>query len=124
MAEKIAKRRPDCPVYVVAADSVTPVLLDVDYSVTVKEEADILTPIIDDIKEERYKNEFECEFTRTTINDCIKNPENYGPEQRAKIMAYYYYKPDTESYDGNEECDYCHGPVGRCGGRCRDSDLY
>jgi hypothetical protein len=43
MAEKIAKRRPSCPVYVVAADSVTPVLLDVEYSVTMKEEADILT---------------------------------------------------------------------------------
>ena len=43
MAEKIAKRRPSCPVYVVAADSVTPVLLDVDYSVSLKEEADILT---------------------------------------------------------------------------------
>jgi hypothetical protein len=43
MAEKIAKRRPDCPVYVVAADSVTPVLLDVDYSVSLKEEATILT---------------------------------------------------------------------------------
>jgi hypothetical protein len=43
MAEKIAKRRPDCPVYVVAADSVTPVLLEVDYTVTMKEEADILT---------------------------------------------------------------------------------
>ena len=43
MAEKIAKRRPDCPVYVVAADSVSPVLLEVDYSVTLKEEVDILT---------------------------------------------------------------------------------
>ena len=43
MAEKIAKRRPDCPVYVVAADSVSPVLLEVDYSVSVKEEAAILT---------------------------------------------------------------------------------
>lgn len=43
MAEKIAKRRPDCPVYVIAANSVSPVLLDVDYSVTVKEEKDILT---------------------------------------------------------------------------------
>jgi hypothetical protein len=43
MAEKIAKRRPSCPVNVVAADSVTPVLLDVDYSESLKEEADILT---------------------------------------------------------------------------------
>ena len=25
---------------------------------------------------------------------------------------------------GDEECDYCHGPFGRCGGSCRDSDLY
>ena len=25
---------------------------------------------------------------------------------------------------GDEECDYCHGPVGRGGGRCRDTDLY
>ena len=23
---------------------------------------------------------------------------------------------------GDEECDYCHGPFGRCGGSCRDSD--
>ncbi len=27
-----------------------------------------------------------------------------------------------EEIDGDEECDYCHGPVGRCGYRCRDSD--
>jgi hypothetical protein len=25
---------------------------------------------------------------------------------------------------GDEECDYCHGPVGRCGGSCKDTDLY
>jgi hypothetical protein len=81
-----------------------------------KEEFNILTPVLDDIKEERYYNEFECEFTRTTINDCIKNPENYGPEQRARIMGYY------NEADGNEECDYCHGEIGRCGGRCRDRD--
>ena len=58
--------------------------------------------------------------TSTTINDCIKNPEKYGPEMRARIMAYTY----THESDGDEECDYCHGPVGRCGSRCRDSDLY
>ena len=23
---------------------------------------------------------------------------------------------------GDEECDYCHGPVGRCGGSCKDTD--
>lgn len=28
---------------------------------------------------------------------------------------------DDES-DGSDECDYCHGPVGRCGGRCKDRD--
>ena len=44
LAEKIAKRRPECPVYVVSATSVTPVLLDVDpVTVTEKEEKDILT---------------------------------------------------------------------------------
>jgi hypothetical protein len=44
LAEKIAKRRPECPVYVVSANSVTPVLLDVDpVTITEKEEKDILT---------------------------------------------------------------------------------
>jgi len=45
LAERIAKRRPDCPVYVVEATSVTPVLLEIDtqFSVTDKEEKDILT---------------------------------------------------------------------------------
>ena len=34
-------------------------------------------------------------------------------------------KDDGEdSVDLNDECDYCHGPVGCCGGRCRDRDLY
>ena len=44
-AEKIAKRRPDCQVYVVGANSVSPVLLDVEPepSITEKEEKDILT---------------------------------------------------------------------------------
>ena len=28
------------------------------------------------------------------------------------------------SEDGHEECDNCHGSVGRCGGRCTDRDLY
>jgi hypothetical protein len=88
-----------------------------------KEEADILGPILYDIKEERYYNELECEFTSTTINDCIKKPENYGPEQRAKIMAYCYsYKLDPETNDLDDECDYCHGAIGRCGGRCKDRD--
>jgi len=81
-----------------------------------KEETDLLPPILESIKEERYYKELECEFTRTTINDCIKNPENYGPQQRARIMGYY------NRADGNEECDYCHGEIGRCGGRCRDRD--
>jgi homoserine trans-succinylase len=47
LAERIAKRRPDCPVYVVSATSVSPVLLEVDmtsqYKVSEKEEKDILT---------------------------------------------------------------------------------
>jgi hypothetical protein len=44
LAERIAKRRPECPVYVVSANSVTPVLLDVDpVTITEKEEKDILT---------------------------------------------------------------------------------
>lgn len=33
-------------------------------------------------------------------------------------------KKREEEEDANEECDYCHGPVGRCGGSCRDRDLY
>ena len=47
LAERIAKKRPDCPVYVVSATSVSPVLLEVDttshYKVSEKEEKDILT---------------------------------------------------------------------------------
>ena len=44
-AEKIAKKYPNCPVYVVAASSVTPVLLDVEpeSNITEKEEKEILT---------------------------------------------------------------------------------
>jgi hypothetical protein len=29
---------------------------------------------------------------------------------------------DDDSEDLDEECDYCHGPIGRCGGRCKDRD--
>jgi hypothetical protein len=47
LAERIAKRRHDCPVYVVQADSQVPVLLEIDvstrYTITEKEEKDILT---------------------------------------------------------------------------------
>lgn len=43
LAERIAKRRPKFPIYLVSADSVSPVLLEVDYPVTEKEEKDILT---------------------------------------------------------------------------------
>lgn len=47
LAERIAKRRPECPIYVVEANSVTPVLLEVDYTprnaISEKEEKDILT---------------------------------------------------------------------------------
>jgi len=30
------------------------------------------------------------------------------------------YDDDSEGPDA--ECDYCHGPVGACGGRCKDRD--
>ena len=46
LAERIAKRRPDCPVYVVYADSQVPVLLEIEaprYAITEKEEKEILT---------------------------------------------------------------------------------
>ena len=47
LAERIAKRRPTCPVYVVAANTVSPVLLEVDqaihHSVSEKDEKEILT---------------------------------------------------------------------------------
>ena len=49
LAERIAKKRPECPIYVVEANSVTPVLLEVDFTqvsrttITEKEEKDILT---------------------------------------------------------------------------------
>jgi len=52
-----------------------------------KDEADLLTPMLDDIKDDRYYKEFEYEFTRTTINDCIKNPTNYGPQMRARMLV-------------------------------------
>jgi hypothetical protein len=42
-AERIAKRRSDCKVYVVEAKTVDPVLLSVERSITEKEEKDILT---------------------------------------------------------------------------------
>ena len=100
-----------------------------------REEADFLTPILDSIKEERYYKEFEYEFTRTAINDCIKNPTKYGPEQRARMLGYCpdckeglagsVYRPHCSvcPWDSeNDECDYCHGAVGRCGGHCRDND--
>jgi hypothetical protein len=47
LAERIAKKRPNCPIYVVEATSVNPVLLEVDHSsrntITDKEEKEILT---------------------------------------------------------------------------------
>lgn len=49
LAERIAKKRPNCPIYIVEALSVTPVLLEVDLTyvprnhITDKEEKDILT---------------------------------------------------------------------------------
>jgi Txe/YoeB family toxin of Txe-Axe toxin-antitoxin module len=47
LAERIAKRRPDCPVYLVGATTVSPVLLEVEntarFTVASKEEKDILT---------------------------------------------------------------------------------
>ena len=47
LAEKIAKRRPDCPVYLVSANTVSPVLLEVEeparFVVTEKEEKELLT---------------------------------------------------------------------------------
>ncbi len=47
LAEKIAKRKPQCAVYVVAANTVSPVLLEVDqaihHSVSEKDEKEILT---------------------------------------------------------------------------------
>jgi len=47
LAERIAKRRPECPIYVVEANSVTPVLLEVDFTprnaISEKHEKEILT---------------------------------------------------------------------------------
>ena len=42
-AERSAKRRRDCKIYVVEAKTVEPVLLEPQYTVTDKEEKDILT---------------------------------------------------------------------------------
>ena len=80
-----------------------------------KEEADVLQPMLDEIEEARFYNEHEIEFTRTTINDCMKNPQNYGPEMRARIMmsscpecdkglAGSVYRPRCEScsWDSND----------------------
>ena len=30
----------------------------------------------------------------------------------------------SDENNGDEECDNCHGPFGRCGGSCADRDLY
>ena len=58
LAERIAKRRPDCPIYVVEAKSITPVLLEVDFtlrnSISEKEEKDILT------LPKMFKKQIEC----------------------------------------------------------------
>ena len=47
LAERIAKRRPMCPVYVVASNTISPVLLEVDqeihHTVSEKDEKEILT---------------------------------------------------------------------------------
>jgi hypothetical protein len=47
LAERIAKKRPECPIYVVEANSVTPVLLEVDFTprnaISEKDEKEILT---------------------------------------------------------------------------------
>ena len=47
LAERIAKRKPSCPVYVVAANTVSPVLLEVEqaihHTVSEKDEKEILT---------------------------------------------------------------------------------
>lgn len=43
LAERIAKRRPTAKVYIVNAKSVSPILLDVEFNLTEKEEKDILT---------------------------------------------------------------------------------
>jgi len=58
LAERIAKRRPDCPIYVVEAKSVTPVLLEIDFTprnaISEKEEKDILT------LPKMFKKQIEC----------------------------------------------------------------
>ena len=79
-----------------------------------KEEHEILEPILAEIKDTIYYERYEYEFTRTTLKDMQLNPQNYGPEQlrRAGII----------DQDDNDECDYCHGAIGRCGGRCADRD--
>ena len=44
MAERISKKiKESCAVYIVSADSVNPVLLEVDYAISLKEEKEILT---------------------------------------------------------------------------------
>jgi hypothetical protein len=41
------------------------------------------------------------------------------PEVLAEIIAEYNANYLEEM---NSECDYCHGAIGSCGGRCRDRD--
>lgn len=51
-----------------------------------KDEYDVLDPIMYEIEDDIYHKFYECEFTRTTIKDMAKNPTEYGPEMRARIM--------------------------------------
>jgi hypothetical protein len=80
-----------------------------------KEEADVLQPILDDIAEERFQ-EHEIQFTRTTLKDMAKNPQNYGPEQRARAMvccplcsgglAGSVYRPHCSDCDWDSQTDF------------------
>jgi hypothetical protein len=88
-----------------------------------KEEGEILAPILSDIKDNIYYERYECEFTRTTLRDMHLHPEKYGPEQLRRAGVKVYKEDEEDEYDPNEECDYCHGPVGRCGGTCSQKDM-
>ena len=86
-----------------------------------KDEYDRLDPMIEDIQQQNYER-YECEFTRTTIKDMAKNPTEYGPEMRARIMmsscpdcgeglAGSVYRPRCSDCDCDSDAAYREHPL-------------
>jgi flagellar capping protein FliD len=66
---------------------------------------------------DKTNTRFEIHTGKTILNvSYVDFPDM--PEVLAEIVDSYNEYLD----DMNSECDYCHGAVGYCGGRCRDRD--